>query len=527
MNKTDVPATGPSAVAEAKPGEGRDTALHQATVLVVDDEVGIVEGLKSWLEINDRTVFTASCGLDALDILKTHPIDVMITDLRMPRMGGLELLSQAADIYPDLPVIVLTGHGDLSNAIEALNRGAAAYMLKPLDLDELGIHLDRCLHHSIIRRTRSINLKQVESILASMADALIVASPEGTIQTVNPPACKMLGCAKEEITGDLVTNLFDEESAFGTRELESLLQTGFLSSTESTLRSKDGHRTPVLISGSVRRDTRGAITGVVLVAKDITEYKQAQEALREREAQLVHTGRLTAMGEMAAGIAHELNQPLAVIRIWSQSLGNDVERGTVSPQRVAQATREMAQQMDRATTIITHMRAFARGETDEAAGPTNLAIPANEALLFFQEQFRIHEIELVTEIANDLPAVSIHANRFEQIVVNLLSNARYALDKKESTTPAFQKKVTLRLQAGPNRDSVILEVADTGVGMAAADRSRCLEPFFTTKVVGQGTGLGLHIIRGIVNELAGQIDVESQPGEGALFRIHLPAIRQP
>ena len=496
--------------------------MRKANVLVVDDEVGIIEGLKDWLEINEHKVFTASSGILALEVLAAHTIDVMITDLRMPGMGGLELLSRMSEAQDGVCSIVLTGHGDLNNAVKALNSGAAAYLLKPVDLDELGIHLERCIKQVDMKRQLVLSLQHLEGVLASMADALIVISPDGTVQTVNRLACDMLEYGEAEMVGQPIDKFISMDSIFGSSGLDSLLKNGFLGSLDTKFTSRSGKETPVLLSGSVHRDLAGEITGVVFVAKDITDYKRSQTILREREAQLVHTGRLTAMGEMAAGIAHELNQPLAVIRIWSQSLGNDVGRDTVSKERVTEATKEIDQQMKRATTIITHMRAFARGESDEAPEATDLAVPASEAMLFFREQFRIHEIELDLQITEDLPKVALHAGRFEQVVVNLLSNARHAVDKKRAEDRSFKKKIGLHLFASEDEKWVILEVKDNGVGMAVQDKDRCLEPFFTTKEVGQGTGLGLHIIRGIVQELNGSIQVDSQPDQGATFKIKLP-----
>lgn len=500
--------------------------MKQARVLVVDDETGIVEGLKDWLELNNHQVYTAASGIEALEILDAHTVDIMITDLRMPGMGGLELLSKVPKAQDGLCSIVLTGHGDLSNAIKSLNSGASAYLLKPVDLDELGIHLQRCKEQVELKRQLVMSLQNIEGVLNSMADALIVTTPEGKIQTVNRIACEMLGANEQEMLGQSIESFISLQEIFGSGGLAELIDKGSCASLDTTLSSLDGQKTPVLLSGSVRSDSEGNVTGIILVAKDITDYKHSQKVLREREAQLVHTGRLTAMGEMAAGIAHELNQPLAVIRIWSQSLGNDVHRGSVSPERVLEATTEIDQQMKRATTIITHMRAFARGESDEPPEATDLAVPTNEALLFFREQFRIHEIELELQIDNDLPPVALHASRFEQVVVNLLSNARHSLDDKKSQDRSFAKKILLRLFASADNKKVLLEVTDNGVGMSAHDRDRCLEPFFTTKEVGQGTGLGLHIIRGIVQELNGTIQVDSQPEQGATFRIQLPAAPQ-
>ena len=184
-------------------------------------------------------------------------------------------------------------------------------------------------------------------------------------------------------------------------------------------------------------------------------------------------------------------------------------------------------QIDRATMTITHMRSFARRERREGPRPVGLSSPLDEALSFFHEQFRVHDIELVTKISDALPKIAIHANEFEQIVVNLISNARYAVDKKGEIVPAIKKRIEVRLFPDPERSGVALEVQDNGIGMSEDEKNRCLEPFFSTKEVGQGTGLGLYIIHGIVKELKGNIQVEGAAGRGSRFRVSLPVAEEP
>jgi PAS domain S-box-containing protein len=498
--------------------------VKKATVLVVDDAAEVVEELKSWLQGFQYLVYTASCRDEALKIFLAHPIDIIITDLYISGMDGLVMLAEMVKIQEGVFCTVLTAQADQKSAITALNQGVAAYLLKPLDFKSLAHTLEKYQKRQAAQQSLISRLNHLESVVEFMADAVLVTTSGGEIQRVNRLGCEMLGYRKEEMVGQSLDCFISLKPILGCNGFENLFEKGSIGGVETTIISRDGKKKSVLLSASVCQGASDGISGMVLVAKDISDYKRSQNALRKREAQLVHTGRLTAMGEMAAGIAHELNQPLAVIRIWSQSIGNDVARGTVSENRVLKATQEIDQQMKRASTIITHMRAFARGDNDETAEEIDLAVPTHEALLFFREQFRIHDIQLDLQVGDNLPKVALHPSRFEQVVVNLLSNARHAVDKQRHKNRLLKKRIRLCLYTTPDKKRVVLEVDDNGVGMTESDMDRCLEPFFTTKEVGQGTGLGLHIIRGIVQEINGTIQVESRPQEGATFRVQLPAV---
>ncbi len=253
------------------------------------------------------------------------------------------------------------------------------------------------------------------------------------------------------------------------------------------------------------------------------ELSRALRELQEKRAQLIHTGRLSAMGEMATGIAHELNQPLSSIRLWLQNL-QFMSRGgdRVPNEKINEISLSVMGQVDRAATIINNMRAFAYGERHSPAKTIDVAPPTRSALSFFREQFRVHGITFSFDVPDGLPGVKIHANHFEQIVVNLLSNARYAVNKKARADKRFERRIELRLFQGSNPPAVVLTVRDNGIGMSETEKARCLEPFFTTKKMREGTGLGLYIIHGIITSADGKIQVESDPETGTVFRVDLP-----
>lgn len=257
-----------------------------------------------------------------------------------------------------------------------------------------------------------------------------------------------------------------------------------------------------------------------IVTALLGRIRRTEAALQEKQAQIVHAGRLTAMGEMATGIAHELNQPLAIIRVAAEGLGEyfSNEKGDAEEAREA---RKIVSQVVRASSIIDNMRSFARNGS-EKMDAIDMRIPIEKALLFFREQFRIHGIRLDLDLPAYPVMVKIHSGKFQQILVNLLSNARHAVEEK-SRHSAFgdPKRICVHLTSEASSDTAILEVEDNGVGMSPEVQERCMEPFFTTKDVGEGTGLGLSIAHGIAREFNMTFEVISVEKKGTIFRIHM------
>jgi signal transduction histidine kinase len=254
-----------------------------------------------------------------------------------------------------------------------------------------------------------------------------------------------------------------------------------------------------------------------IVTSLLYRIRRTEEALRKKQAQVVHAGRLTAMGEMATGIAHEINQPLAIIRVSADGLNAYFDEKKANTEE-ARAAQKIISQVERAATIIDNMRAFVRNGIEEAE-TTDIRDPVEKALSFFREQFRAHGIRLRVDLPDDPVMVRINPNKFEQIMVNFLSNARYAVEKK--SPPDDDKKIFVRLISKLSSNTAILEVEDNGTGMSKEVLERCMEPFYTTKEVGEGTGLGLSIAHGIAREFQTEIEVRSVEGQGSLFRVRM------
>lgn len=361
-----------------------------------------------------------------------------------------------------------------------------------------------------------------ESIIYSMTDILVVVSPDGSIESINHP--ERFGYDKHVLIGQSIGVLFVEGDRLMGATLTEMMNQGSIHNVDATLVGTDGQTIAVLITGSVMRDTSGNILGGILVAKDITEYKRVQEELRTKDAQLLHAhaGRLTALEEMATLITHELNQPLTIARMEAENLQEEAEMGIMNQDSQIETTTTIMEQIDRASTIIQHMLAFSQGDKQEGAKEIDLSVPFHAASSLFHEQFRVHGISFITNLGQALPTIELSANRFEQIMVNLLSNARDALDKKGASDSHVTKEIELKLFHDLEQKAITLEVADNGVGMTPEVQNQCMEPFFTTKTESQGAGMGLHTVRGIVEEAKGSLEIESKLGEGSLFQVRLP-----
>lgn len=237
----------------------------------------------------------------------------------------------------------------------------------------------------------------------------------------------------------------------------------------------------------------------------------------EQEAQLTQSSKMATLGEMATGIAHELNQPLNVIRVGADFLAKMTKRGQkISDKQLLKVSRNISEQVERATNIINHLREFGR-KSELEVYPVDLNEPIRDIFTLLGQQLRLRNIEVNLRLDEPLPKILADKNRLEQIFLNLVTNAR---DAMEATGPETIKKLTITTYQ--ERDRVVALVADTGTGMSKEVREKIFDPFFTTKEVGNGTGLGLSITYGLVKDFRGDIDVKFTSDIGTIFRISFP-----
>ncbi|GBC62315.1 PAS domain-containing sensor histidine kinase [Desulfonema ishimotonii] len=242
----------------------------------------------------------------------------------------------------------------------------------------------------------------------------------------------------------------------------------------------------------------------------------------EAEQQLSQASKLATLGEMATGVAHELNQPLTVIKMASSFLMKKVRQGeAIAPALLSNMTEKINNNVDRANRIISHMRDFAR-KSDMSLERVQVNEVLENACDIFSQQLRLREIDVVRDMAERLPVIMADGGRLEQVFINLLVNARDAIEEKWATMRGEAAEKKIFLTTGLRDKKVFVEVSDTGTGISETIRDKIFEPFFTSKEVGKGTGLGLSISYGIVKEFQGEIRVTSNRYNGACFHMEFP-----
>jgi PAS domain S-box-containing protein len=380
----------------------------------------------------------------------------------------------------------------------------------------------------------------LDNIIESSLDSIIISDDKGKITRVNKAFLELLGYEKEEVIGKNTVELTPVEAGsyeattgepveigevflIGAKAMvEKLYEEGKISSWESYYLRKDNKVVPVEMSIVFLYNKEGGMTGAVGINRDITERKKAEKELRETTIQLVQSEKLSALGELTAGVAHELNQPLNGIKIISQSLLKDIEKGQFEEEELGQDLRDIVNQVDKMAEIIDHMRIFTR----RSEGVPNEVIEVNSivegAFKFLGQQLRNHNIEVAEDLGSDLPKIVGDPIRLEQVFLNLISNARNAIEGGGKE----KMRIDIRTYADNTNggSSVVIEVKDNGSGVPEHIREKIFQPFFTTNAPGTGTGLGLSVSSKIIEEHQGRIELKSEMGEGTTFRMILPGV---
>lgn len=319
---------------------------------------------------------------------------------------------------------------------------------------------------------------------------------------VNETACTVLGYSREELLTRSASDVEVGKLPWATRERQKALRSrGF--STDSFHRRKDGTSFPVEIAVSLRK--YAGKDHLVVVARDITERKQM-------EVQLAQADRLASVGVLAAGVAHEVNNPLVyILNNISYALGEVPAHHT----ELRDALREARSGAERVRDIVKDLRTFARSE--ERMGPVDVRQMLESAIKVVGNEIKFRA-RLVRDYDDKIPAVEANA-RLGQVFLNLLMNAAHAIGEGDP----LNNEITVRVRA--TGDTVAVEIRDTGVGIPPQEAQKIFDPFYTTKPVGMGTGLGLSICRNIVRSLNGSLEVDSDIGRGSVFTVRLPVSR--
>ena len=410
------------------------------------------------------------------------------------------------------------GKSHFSEETGVKNNGIESHWLvrtSPLknDQGEVIAAIEMCLD---VTRTKFLEKEVKESeekyqnIFNTIPNPVFVVDAESMdILDCNQSVTSVYGFNKEEITSTSFLNLFEENNR---DDLASRIRSSDVINQVRQVR-KDGNI--IYVNIRISRTPYLKSEALLITTSDITERLMAEQLL-------IQSSKMATLGEMATGVAHELNQPLSVIKTASSFMKRKIQKGEAIKDEILETlSEEIDDHVDRASKIINHMREFGR-KSDVKKEKVDVNESLKKALEIFSQQLKLREIEVVEELGEDLPAIMADSNRLEQVFINLLINARDAIEERweKSDSKGGEKKIFLKTRHEDGM--IIIEVKDTGTGISKNILDKIYEPFFTTKEVGKGTGIGLSITYGIVQDYDGSIHVETEEGIGSNFIIKFP-----
>lgn len=504
-------------------------------ILLVDDEPSLRWTMAELLRRAGYDVQTAQDFDSALECFGAGRFEAAVIDIVLPRKSGVQLLAELRQRDADLPVIMMTGEPNLSLLPELVRAGAYDFLPKPVTKEVLikavaraaeRRHLSdekRRLEEEVARHAeeleqvvaeRTSELVRARNFLKAVLDssteyAIIVTDRAGRVTLFNRGAELMFGYSATQMAGQPARALVAAE---GRDAVQDPFRAGGPESagagpqSEITARRADGQTFFASMALAPVQTSDAELYGSVAVIKDLTQARRAEEEMRRMQAQLAQNEKITALGQMAAQVAHEVKNPLAGLRLYTLHLKSKVA------DKLAEGELSL---LDKIVNGIENLS----GTADQIlnfARPLNLTFrPADlnalvqDAVQLLEPQINAAHVEVKMELA--APAVTLDEASFRAALVNLLLNAVQAM------SPAGGRlTITTRAEGG----DVWLDIADTGCGMSAEQVARVFEPFYTTK--SRGLGLGMPYARKIVEQHAGEIQVESRPGEGTRIQVRLP-----
>ncbi|MFO0878267.1 MAG: response regulator [Gemmataceae bacterium] len=496
-------------------------------ILIVEDEIIVARDLEAQVAaLGYLPLGPVNSGEAAIALAEAHRPDLILMDIRL--QGELDGVETAEVIHRQLglPVVYLTAHTDDQTIRRARVTVPFGYIIKPFEERELRTVIEMALYKHQAERRLQAAARLHEVTLAGIADAVLSTDAAGMVALVNPPAEALTGWPSAEAVGRPLDELLAlEDEMTGQRLGPADVAPGV--PVDLRLIPRDGQPCVVDCRVSPLTDERGRAGGWVLVFRDITSKRQVEEQRRRLEAQMLQAQKLESLGVLAGGIAHDFNNLLTGILGYTNLAVYQLPE--VSPVRGLLQEAEKA--ACRAAELVQQLLAYA-GMGKFVIQPVNLTTLVQEMAALVRTMAS-RRATLQLELSDELPAIEADPTQIRQVVMNLITNAAEALVSRDgvvtvrTTTcqldgPAIQADEAFA-EAAPGL-YVVLEVSDTGSGMAPETLRRIFDPFFSTKF--SGRGLGLAAVQGIVRSHRGRIRVQSERGKGTTFQVYFPVLEK-
>lgn len=367
-----------------------------------------------------------------------------------------------------------------------------------------------------IRMERELAKKHgfLTNVLESSADCIIIADMKGKTIFFNKAAARLTGYMEEEVVGKFhVARFYSIEMA---RDIMKKLRSndyggkGKLENYMLVIQGKNNEEIPVSLSASLVYEGDKEIASVGIFT-DLREKIEIERALQDSQVRLLQSEKMASLGSLAAGVAHEINNPLGGILIYASLLMEDFE---ASNDPRVQDLQKIVEEATRCQEIVRSLLEFGR-QTESRFQPIDINKAINDGLFFLEKQVLFHDIQIVKRLDPALPLVEGDPNQIKQVFMNMMVNAAEAMAEHGGA-------LTITTGGDKDKSMIFISFRDEGTGISPEIKSKIFDPFFTTKGVGKGTGLGLSTSYGIIQSHHGIIDVESEPGKGATFIIYLP-----
>ena len=537
----------------------RTARMELIHILLIEDNPADARLLRELLrEVTTSTfaVTQAERLADGLNHLKQGRFDIVLTDLSLPDSEGLEAFQAVQRAVPHLPVVVLSGSDDETLAIRAVREGAQDYLVK----GRLNGHgLGRAIRHAIERRQAEERLIRSEAFYHSLVEHL----PQNIFQKdlqerftfANQRFCQLLGKRLDEVIGRTDFDFYAPELATKYQQDDrEVIRTGRILETVEQNVSPTGETIFVQVVKTPIRDALGRTLGTQCIFWDITERKQFEEQLQRKndelaaseaalrrsheelksaQLQLIQAEKMESIGTLAAGVAHEVKNPLAILQMGVSYLARKLP---ADDENLAMVMQEMRDAIQRADAITRGLLEFAASRR-LAAQPHAFNQLILDTLRLVRHEISKHNIVLVRELAENLPMVAVDKTQIQQVFVNLFVNAAHAMTQggtltvrtglrpMTETSHSEGSRSGERIWAGTN--AVFAEVEDTGTGIPQENLARIFDPFFTTKPTGVGTGLGLPVSKKIIELHGGIIDIKNKTdGTGVRATVLLKPVKE-